>query len=173
LLGNNGEDVLTGGEGNDSMTGAIGDDDLSGDNGNDSMFGGNGNDTLEGGNGNDTLRGGFDEDSFVFETNGANGLDGNDTVEDFARAIQPGDSSDLLIIEDAAIAPGSELQGDEAAAYLDGLAGVTVVQAAGNTTITWANGDSIVLQGIADTGVFGPIDSFADLQAFGVNLYVV
>jgi Ca2+-binding RTX toxin-like protein len=65
LLGNIGNDILTGSAGNDSLDGGLGDDSLYGGNGNDSLDGGLGNDSLYGGNGNDTLLGGLGNDILV------------------------------------------------------------------------------------------------------------
>jgi VCBS repeat-containing protein len=74
LLGNNGDNVLTGGalgeilvgyDGQDTVNGGGGFDFLYGMTGNDVLNGGAGNDYLEGGAGSDTLAGGLDNDIYL------------------------------------------------------------------------------------------------------------
>ncbi|MBD2206296.1 hypothetical protein H6G33_29300 [Calothrix sp. FACHB-1219] len=62
LVGQGGNDNLTGGNGADRLLGGFGDDTLDGSNGNDNLFGDFGNDSLIGGNGNDQLFGGVGSD---------------------------------------------------------------------------------------------------------------
>jgi hypothetical protein len=180
IFGETGADTIHGGSDNDTIDGNSGADQLFGDNGDDlltggttgdTLSGGNGNDTLNGGTGDDVLEGGLDEDTFTFQTSGGNMLDGSDTITDIGSEIVIGITTNFLEFNDALYA-GPALHGDDAAAYMDGLAGVTVVQGGGNTTINWANAATTQLNGVEDLGVFGPIDSFADLEAFGVFLVV-
>jgi Ca2+-binding RTX toxin-like protein len=72
LLGGEDEDVLSGGAGDDFLDGGTGNDTLNGESGNDSLGGADGNDTLNGGTGNDELTGGDGSDTM-------NGNDGNDS----------------------------------------------------------------------------------------------
>lgn len=76
LAGGAGEDLLYGGAGNDNLDGGDGEDFLDGDYGNDVLLGGNGEDFLGGGSGNDKLDGGAGED-FLYDAD-ENG--GNDTL---------------------------------------------------------------------------------------------
>lgn len=75
------ENVI-GDAGNDSLTGNADDNTLSGGAGNDKLAGNDGNDVLTGGAGNDTLTGGNDSDRFVYSAG-----DGRDTVTDFAPGV--------------------------------------------------------------------------------------
>jgi VCBS repeat-containing protein len=79
ILGQNGDDRLSGGGGNDLLCGASGNDTLSGGDGADSLSGGSGNDRLTGGLGADRFSGGI----------------GNDVATDFAAT--EGDTSDGTI----------------------------------------------------------------------------
>ncbi len=63
ITGAIGDDVLSGGIGNDTITGSAGNDRLSGGAGDDTMTGSEGNDTLGGDAANDTLNGGIGNDS--------------------------------------------------------------------------------------------------------------
>lgn len=71
IMGNGGNDVLTGNNGSDKLRGNLGNDTLNGDSGDDFLRGGAGNDTLNGGAGNDYLNGGLDDDVL----NGGSGSD--------------------------------------------------------------------------------------------------
>jgi Ca2+-binding RTX toxin-like protein len=82
ILGDAGNNTLTGGslrdgiygyDGDDTLKGLAGDDYLNGGNGNDTLQGGDGNDYLVGGSGNDSLSGGAGNDALL-------GGDGNDTL---------------------------------------------------------------------------------------------
>ncbi len=74
LDGGDGDDVISGDRGEDSIRGGAGNDTLSGELGDDQLFGGDGADSLFGGIGNDLLRGGNDDDRL-------NGNSGHDTLE--------------------------------------------------------------------------------------------
>ncbi len=65
LNGGEGNDTLYGGTGNDRLVGWLGDDILRGEAGDDVLLGGEGNDTLSGGSGSDKLTGGTGADSFM------------------------------------------------------------------------------------------------------------
>ncbi len=73
ILGQGGDDDLTGGTGNDVLDGGSGTDTLHGGNGIDMLLGGDGNDILNGQDGNDTLDGGNGDDTL-------NGGSGNDML---------------------------------------------------------------------------------------------
>ncbi|MDN5786362.1 MAG: Hint domain-containing protein [Pseudorhodobacter sp.] len=63
MLGDDGDDLLTGGDGADYLNGGDGTDSLFGDAGNDTLEGDLGRDVLYGGDGDDSLDGGVDDDS--------------------------------------------------------------------------------------------------------------
>ncbi len=74
LDGGDGDDVISGDRGEDSIRGGAGNDTLSGDRDDDQLLGGDGADSLFGGTGNDLLQGGNDDDRL-------NGNSGHDTLE--------------------------------------------------------------------------------------------
>lgn len=141
LYGGNGNDLLRGGSendrlfgdgGNDTLHGDAGNDTLYGGNGHDRLFGGAGNDILVGGRGNDTLTGGAGADIFVFVQR-----DGQDIITDFNAA--EGDRLHL----------GRDL-------FSTSLTPAQVVSQHaqvinGSVHLTFASGDSVVLQGISTT----------------------
>lgn len=107
LIGGKDNDFVDGGSGNDSIRGDANEDIIRGGDGNDSLFGGKGNDQLfgdagddflSGDQGNDTLTGGLGNDRFVLSIGG-----GLDIITDFGNGsdfIQvPGgvSISDILI----------------------------------------------------------------------------
>ncbi len=107
LIGGKDNDQLDGGSGNNSIRGDANEDIIRGGDGNDSLFGGKGNDQLfgdaeddflSGDQGNDTLTGGQGSDRFALSTGG-----GLDIITDFENTIDyiqvPADVSisDILI----------------------------------------------------------------------------
>lgn len=89
LIGGKDNDFVEGGSGNDSIRGDANEDIIRGGDGNDSLFGGKGNDQLfgdagddflSGDQGNDTLTGGLGNDRFVLSTGG-----GLDIITDFGN----------------------------------------------------------------------------------------
>jgi large repetitive protein len=132
-------------------------------NGNDTIDGGDGNDRIYGGAGNDTLTGGAGADRFVFSMRGVDGTTGNDgadTITDFVVG------TDRLVLADMIdvsgwTAPslgttntGTTASADAGLTLADLTASgvnnqaVTLTQTGGNTTLTFGNGASIVLQGV-------------------------
>ncbi len=84
MLGNIGDDNLSGGNGVDTLDGGTGNDLLDGGASNDTLFGQAGADMLIGGKGKDVMTGGADSDVFVFaigDTAAQNGF--VDTITDF------------------------------------------------------------------------------------------
>lgn len=67
ISGDRGEDSIRGGAGNDTMFGDLGDDQLLGGDGADSLFGGSGHDLLRGGNDDDRLNGNAGQDTLEGE----------------------------------------------------------------------------------------------------------
>lgn len=74
LDGGDGDDLISGDRGEDSIRGGAGNDTLNGDRDDDQLLGGDGADSLFGGTGNDLLQGGNDDDRL-------NGNSGHDTLE--------------------------------------------------------------------------------------------
>ena len=149
ILGNDGQDSISGGAGNDTLIGGkdndfvdggIGNDSIRGDSnediirggdGNDSLFGGKGNDQLfgdagddflSGDQGNDTLTGGLGNDRFVLSTGG-----GLDIITDFGNGsdfiqVPAGVSiSDILIESTSAFTLLSLRSTGEALAQLNNV----------------------------------------------------
>ena len=91
-VGPTGRQVI-GDAGDNTLTGGAGDDTLWGSGGDDTIYGGDGDDTLNGRSGNDTLYGGDGDDIFVLNLDGtSNDLD---TVTDF------GDGEDKIRVDTA------------------------------------------------------------------------
>jgi Ca2+-binding RTX toxin-like protein len=163
-LGENGDDVVQGGTGDDTLFGNHGDDTLYGrfagpedgptnneNSGNDRLFGGHGDDTLLPGDGSNVLGGGQGDDSFVFDVDsGFFRTDGSD-VENRIVDLSEGDR----IVFDGYAEPTAATGGDgsidgvqEANAWLSSL-GDAIGFADGNMIYS-ANGDQLVIEGVAD-----------------------
>jgi Ca2+-binding RTX toxin-like protein len=89
LDGGTGDDSIYGGRGLDTLTGGGGDDILFGGRGADSLEGGAGNDSLYGGKGNDTLLGGAGDD-FLSGENGDDFLIGGEGSDRFLLNLDSG-----------------------------------------------------------------------------------
>ncbi len=83
IVGDEGNNVLTGSVNRDNLSGEGGDDRLNGGAGYDTLNGGAGNDTLNGGAANDRLMGGWGNDVFVFRDR-LNKSTNVDTITDFS-----------------------------------------------------------------------------------------
>ncbi|MDI6003038.1 VCBS domain-containing protein, partial [Cobetia pacifica] len=96
LIGQGGNDILSGGVGSDRLEGGSGNDALRGGTGNDILSGGEGDDLLVGGSGNDILTGGDGADTFQWmsgdDVNSEGGM-ATDTITDFS--VADGDVIDL------------------------------------------------------------------------------
>ncbi|WP_218024761.1 VCBS domain-containing protein [Cobetia marina] len=96
LIGQAGNDTLSGGIGSDQLDGGSGNDTLRGGTGNDILSGGEGDDLLVGGSGNDILTGGDGADTFQWmsgdDVNSEGGM-AMDTITDFS--VADGDVIDL------------------------------------------------------------------------------
>lgn len=131
LLGGEGWDRLTGYDGDDVLDGGVGDDVLAGDLGQDELQGGDGNDLLEGGAGDDTLDGGAGDD-FAYGGEGDDVLAG-DTGQDY---LEGGVGNDTLL-------------GGDGADILDGYLG--------QDNLSGGNGDDLLNGGAGnDTLAGGP-----------------
>ncbi|MBZ9892564.1 cadherin-like domain-containing protein [Mesorhizobium sp. BR1-1-3] len=97
LTGINGHDTtLSGGQGNDILTGMDGNDTLYGGSGNDTLIGGAGNDTLYGGSGLNHLTGGGGNDTFVIDPSKLAAINMVDVIADYTPGQDVIDLSDLL-----------------------------------------------------------------------------
>jgi Ca2+-binding RTX toxin-like protein len=125
VTGADGGDLLEGGAGADTLNGGSGEDFLSGGEGDDSIEGGSGDDAISGGRGNDTLRGGGGKDDFHLQD-----FDGSDVIVNFQR----GQDQIFLTVSDPL-----DLQSLMA----------TAVYSGGDTTLTYFQGATITLVGVA------------------------
>lgn len=144
VYGEAGNDTLYGGGGNDRMDGGGSNDSLFGENGNDSLLGGQGEDYLVGGAGNDVLTGdggggAAKPDSFYYDDNF-----GDDIITDFDL------SDDVLEIK-------ANINGTAIAS--PGDLAPFVSEVSGNAVISFANGDSITLQGVSRDDLLSDIAS--------------
>ena len=135
-------DVITGGDGDDTIVAQFGDDTVDGGAGNDQITAGTGADTIEGGTGNDNIDMGAG-DSAVDTVVMSDG-DGNDTVSGFEGPIDNGNGTftgqDLLDLSGMTDAAGNQLNTRDITVGDDGF---------GNALLSFPNGDSITLIGIA------------------------
>jgi Ca2+-binding RTX toxin-like protein len=101
----NGKFYVQGGAGADTLVGGQQGDTLRGGDGMDVLYGLGGNDILVGGAGADTLRGGTGNDVFRFEAAGDSVTGAFDTIQDFQKAL---DKIDLSQIDADTIAAGDQ-----------------------------------------------------------------
>jgi Ca2+-binding RTX toxin-like protein len=156
LDGGAGNDTLIGDSGNDSLTGGSGNDSLDGGTGNDTLIGGTGNDTLIGGAGDDTLTGGAGNDTFVVTE-----ASGQDTVTDFDMTLVGGKTIDQFDVSALTNTNGDPI------IWSDVTVTDTVGDGSGDAVLTFANGESVVLQGVAPAEVMGK----ANLAAMGIPCF--
>lgn len=161
VLGGLGSDTLAGGAGVDVLDGGAGDDLVLGGAADDTLAGGAGADTLAGGAGNDSLDLGSGDtltDTVVF----ADG-DGNDVVAGFEAPVQNPDGSytagDLFDVSNLTDADGNPVNVDDVVVSDDG---------SGNAVLTFPNGETITLVGVAPDA----INSKAELVAAGIPCFV-
>ena len=160
LRGGEGRDTLSGGDGDDLLFGQAGDDVLEGDAGDDELQGGAGVDTLAGGTGNDVLAGQEGDDSL--EGNAGNDeLQGGEGID----TLSGGAGNDILFGMDGddvldGGAGDDQLVGGPGADSITGGSGTdrifrddddTVVFRPGddNDTVSFSNGGTLVLDGVA------------------------
>jgi Ca2+-binding RTX toxin-like protein len=156
VFGGAGNDTLDGGDGNDTLVGEADDDLLRGDGGDDSLIGGVGNDTLQGGAGNDILNAGSGNDLLQGDLGNdtlttGDGVDtiiltvdgGADRITDFNMTRVDGRTIDQIDVSELTNANGDPIRWRD----------VTVTDTNGNGTgdavLTFANGESIVLEGVS------------------------
>ena len=138
-----------------------GDDSLLGGSGNDSLIGGVGADTFVGGTGDDSYDLGL-KDGFTDTTIFADG-DGNDTVFGFEAPIDNGDGTytgqDQFDVSGLTDAEGNPVTASDVVVSDDGN---------GNAVLTFPNGESITLVGVAPEA----IDSKQEMAAAGIPCFV-
>lgn len=138
LNGGDGDDMISGDRGEDSIRGGAGNDTLFGDTDDDQLLGEDGADSLFGGTGNDLLRGGNDDDRI-------NGNSGHDTLE--------GELGNDTILAGA----GNDLgRGGSGSDSIKGQSGWdTLFGGGGNDTIRGEAGDDIINGGDGDDTIVG------------------
>ncbi|WP_296425649.1 calcium-binding protein [Yoonia sp.] len=148
LSGGTGDDLIIGRAGNDTLTGGDGADVLMGGDNRDTLIGGNGHDRLDGGSGNDVLDGGAGDDMLI----GGAGVDtfifasGADTIADFMQG------SDRITL-DVALWTGLTSGSDLLAVYgtFDGT----------RATIDFGDGNVLHIDGVSNFAALGEsIDLF-------------
>lgn len=157
LIGDAGNNILTGNELNNVMEGRDGNDTMRSLGGNDQMNGGRGNDRMDGGTGNDVLRGGEGNDRML----GGAGVDrllgeaGGDVMDGGAGAdvLTGGAGGDTFVFGAGdRVTDFNAGQGDEivflASLGLD-LADIQVTFGASGTTIAYGN-QVMTLQGVTE-----------------------
>ena len=127
LEGGKDDDILKGNFGNDTLDGGAGNDVLFGNQGNDTLFGARGADRLEGGGGDDNIHTGFGNDTIVFGKFG-----GHDTVFDFDATPRAG--HDIIDITSFGLSAESFAEF------------VTIAATDGDTLVSFATGDTILLK---------------------------
>jgi Ca2+-binding RTX toxin-like protein len=149
-----GSDTLLGGRGADLLIGEGGNDRIEGGSGNDQANGDDGNDTVVGGLGNDTLSGGGGQDVFDLDPGS-----GQDLITDFNLTRIDGRATDQLDVGDLRTPDGRPVRWGDVSVSDDG---------AGNARLTFPEGESVVLQGVAPSSVSGK----QDMAAIGIPCFV-
>jgi Ca2+-binding RTX toxin-like protein len=144
LDGEAGNDLLTGGSGADTLTGGDGNDTINGGTGNDVLDAGAGNDILNTSLGNDTLTTGDGADTIILTVAG-----GADRITDFNMTRVDGRAVDQIDVSDLTTPTGGPIRWRD----------VTVTDTNGNGTgdavLTFANGESIILEGVSQAEAQG------------------
>lgn len=153
IIGNDGDNVITGTTNNDSLSGNAGADQLFGANGNDTINSGNGDDRIIGGIGSDSLSGGLGSDLFDFNATNESLVGINrDVISDF-------NSVEFDLIDLATIDADIGLANNQAFTFIgndvafSNVAGQLRFVTASNSLFGDVNGDSIADFEIALTGV--------------------
>ncbi|MEM7489558.1 MAG: Hint domain-containing protein, partial [Pseudomonadota bacterium] len=149
LNGGTQDDTLEGGDGDDSLRGGANDDMVSGDAGRDELFGGSGADTLRGGADDDTIETGSGSDHIILDRSG-----GNDVITDFDIGDHDGDGrfNDQLDISELQRPDGTPVRATDVVVSDDGN---------GNARLTFPEGESVLLQGVAPAQISGGPQLFA------------
>ena len=151
ILGEDGNDTITGGGGHDVVTGGAGNDAITTTTGNDNVDGGDGNDTINVGNGDNTVLGGGGNDAITTGT--GNDLitagDGDDVVTDGGASatgsvISLGGGNDIVTTGDG----NDTITGDDGNdSVFAGNSSNNVHGGAGNDTLTTGTGNDVILGG--------------------------
>ncbi len=159
------EEVRTGG-GNDtidaseddtgvSIYSGAGNDTVTGGSGNDYIDGGAGDDTLRGGGGDDTITTGSGDDTIVLDRSG-----GDDVITDFdiGDADEDGRYNDQIDVSNLQNGDGGPVTSADVVVTDDGF---------GNALLTFPEGETLVLQGVAPA----QMSSQSQLQAAGIPCF--
>ncbi len=144
LIGGTGNDTLQGGTGNDILDAGAGNDALDGGAGNDSLNAGSGNDVLETGLGNDTLTTGDGADVVILTVDG-----GADRITDFNLTRVDGRAVDQIDVSELTNADGDPIR------WRDVTVTDTNGDGTGDAVLTFANGESIILEGVSQAEAEG------------------
>ncbi|WP_417243157.1 Hint domain-containing protein [Celeribacter sp.] len=134
-----------------------GDDVVLGGSGNEDIYTGDDNDTITGGAGDDSIESGDGQDTMVF----ADGF-GNDTITDFDFTDSNSDGYTDDQLDVSAVTVGS------AGTPVTGWDVVVTDDGSGNAVMTFPNGETITLTGVAPTQV----DSVSEMHAMGIPCFV-
>lgn len=159
VFGGTGDDTILGGGGDDTIFSGLDDDSVEGGAGDDSIAGSTGSDTIDGGAGNDNIDvGGADS---VVDTVVLQDGSGDDVVSNFEGPISNPDGSftgvdqfDVTALNDNL---GNPVNTNDVVVSDDGT---------GNAVLTFPNGESVILTGIAPADVTDPLA----LNAMGIPL---
>lgn len=165
LYGEGGNDILYGGGGHDEIYGGAGGDFIAGETGHDELFGGEGADLISGGEGydiivggagDDMLSGGADDDVLVFQDGS-----GIDVITDFDMRDDDlnGVTNDQFDVSALTDANGNPVNAWDVVVSDDGT---------GSAVLTFPNGESVTLWGVAPTQV----DTAPELYSIGIPCYV-
>ncbi|WP_339114091.1 Hint domain-containing protein [Thioclava sp. GXIMD2076] len=135
------------------LHGGSGADTLIGGSGADHLDGGTGNDSLASGAGNDTLSGGAGADTYALSDGG-----GADTVADFDITLVGSTTTDQLDVSGLTGADGNPVNAWD----------VTVSDVGGNALLTFPDGTSILLNGVAPASV----TTAPQLHSIGIPCFV-
>lgn len=165
LYGEGGNDLIYGGGGHDEIYGGAGGDFIAGETGHDELFGGEGADQISGGEGydiivggagDDMLSGGADDDVLVFQDGS-----GIDVITDFDMRDDDlnGVTNDQFDVSALTDANGNPVNAWDVVVSDDGT---------GSAVLTFPNGESVTLWGVAPTQV----DTAPELYSIGIPCYV-
>jgi len=144
LIGGTGNDTLQGGTGNDSLFGGDGNDVVDGGAGNDILDGGAGNDTLATGLGNDTLTTGDGADTIILTVDG-----GADRITDFNLTRVNGRAVDQIDVSELTTPSGEPIR------WRDVTVTDTNGDGTGDAVLTFASGETIILEGVSQAEAQG------------------
>ena len=161
--GGAGADSMTGGSGADTLAGGSGNDTLNGGAGNDSLTGGAGADRITGGTGNDTIDLGLNDGAadIVDLDDGS----GSDIIRNFTAPTANGNGTytgyDQFDVSDLTDAGGNPIKA------WDVTVTDTVGDGTGDAVLTFPNGESVTLVGVA----LSQVDSYGELVAMGIPCF--